>query len=315
MAIPMTLTLAACAQAGGDDPAGTVGAPDRWAVFQQRADDVAKAWRDATDPKAWREGYVPLQHPTVLIGNPTFTEDTKQAFAAGWYRHQVTLPTGGRTKGTIRFRNGTLDVPLLSAVEAYQELDQGDPPPCARRPAATPDSGGSTSPGGPDAPVGSDAGSSACIPLTVTGAELGTVTVRTSRGEAQVPAWIFTIEELDGKVARVAVDPSATGGLPDPVAPANPPATDLVSAQDFTGVDGTKLTYRLGVGACDVDITPLVREHPDVVVIGGAVTRSPGICTEQLLLKPVSVTLDEPLGDRPVLDAVTGQLLTLVPAA
>jgi len=311
----MTLTLAACAQTG-HDTVGSVGAsPDRWAAFQQRADEVAKAWLGATDPTAWRKGYVPLQHPTVLVGDPAFTEDTKQAFAAGWYRHEVTLPTGGTTRGTIRFRDGTLDVPLLSAAEAYQELDQGDPPPCVRRPASPPDVGAPASPGsGPDTPVASDAGGSACIPLTVTAATLGTVTLRTSRGEAQVPAWIFTIEELKGKVARVAVAPSAVGDLPDPVPPANPPAADLVAAQDVTGVDGTTLTYRLGVGACDVDVRPLVREHPDVVVVGGSVTRSPGVCTEQLLLRPVSVTLDAPLGDRPVLDAVTGQLLTLVPA-
>lgn len=308
----MTLTLAACAQTGDDSGAPGGASPDRWAAFHQRADEVAQAWLDRADPKGWRDGYVPLQHPTVLVGEPTFTEDTKQAFAAGWYRHQVELPPTDPAEGTIRFPDGTLDVPLLSAAEAYRELDQGDPPPCVRRPASPPDATGTASPGGPDTPVGSDAGSS-CVPLTVTGVELGTVALRTSRGEAQVPAWLFSIEEVDGTVARVAVDPSAAGELPDPVAPANPPATDLVSAQDLTGVDGTTLHYRLGVGACDVDITPLVREAEDVVVVGGGVTRSPGVCTEQLVIKPVSVTLDAPLGDRPVLDAVTGQPLTFVP--
>jgi hypothetical protein len=77
-------------------------------------------------------------------------------------------------------------------------------------------------------------------------------------------------------------------------------------------VDGNRLTYRLGVGACDTGITPLLLERDDVVVVGGGVTRSTGLCTAQLKLEPVTVTLKAPLGARPVLDVVTGTPLALV---
>ncbi|MDG4820829.1 hypothetical protein O7635_03050 [Asanoa sp. WMMD1127] len=46
-----------------------------------------------------------------------------------------------------------------------------------------------------------------------------------------------------------------------------------------------------------------------MVVVTGGVTRDGGECTDQLLIEPVSVTLTEPLGDRPVLDGLNGTLL------
>lgn len=308
LGIPLMLTLAACAQPDGASD-GSDAAPDqRSAAFEQRATQVAAAWQAAPDRQAWQTGYVPLQEATVLPDDVTFSDETKQAFLAGWYREQVTPPTEQPDDGTIQFPDGTLTVPLLSAAQAYQEIDQGDPPPCPGRPAAPPDGGSPT--GGPDDAVGSGPAED-CIPLTVTAVELGTTTIRTSRGEATVPAWLFSIDELDAKLARVAVAPSAVGTVP--VAPPLSGQTEpeLVSAQDLTVVDGAGLTYRLGVGACDENIVPLVQEHDDLVVVGGAVTKSPGVCTDQLLLEPVSVTLDAPLGDRPVLDALTGQVLLL----
>ncbi len=105
-------------------------------------------------------------------------------------------------------------------------------------------------------------------------------------------------------VARLAVAPDAVGALPEPVVPSAPAPQDLVSAQDVESADGTTLTFRLGVGSCDTGITPLVQEHDHVVVVGGTVVRSTGVCDDMLRLEPVTVTLREPLADRPVLDVV-----------
>ncbi|HEX5596483.1 MAG TPA: hypothetical protein VFX61_10775 [Micromonosporaceae bacterium] len=303
--LSLTLTLAACAEPGQQgQPAGGVKHP-AYEAFEQRATTVAEAWRSKPGlDEAWRKGFVPLQDATVVPLDAGFTDETKQAFSAGWYRHEVTLPAEKPANGTIRFPDGTLDVPLVSAVQAYEELDQGDPPPCPGRPAEPP-----ASPTGPDSPDSMAA--SACVPLTVTKATLGTVTVRTSRGEAEVPAWLFSIAELKAPIARLAVAPSAVAPLPEAPAPADDLAEGLVSVQDLTGVDGATLSYRLGVGACDTDITPLLYESKDVVVIGGAVTRSDGICTDQLVLEPVTITLTAPLGTRIVLDAASGQPLLL----
>lgn len=296
----MLLLLAACGQADGTDPAGS-GADPRQAAFNERAAAVAEAWRSVAGKAA---GFVPLQDPTVLIGDPGFDDDTKQAFAAGWYRDGIKLPTDTPPEGSIRYPDGEQRVPLISAAAAYRQLDQGDPPPCTGRPAPPPTSAG------PDGSVSSGAGTS-CVSLTVVAAELGTVPVRTTRGEATVPAWIFTVEELQAPVARLAVAPAAVQAVPEVPVPGGELPRDLVSAQDLTGVAGAALTYRLGIGACDTAPTALLWQDEEVVVLGGAVTRTDGICTEQLLLEPVTVTLDAPLGSRMVLDAVSGQPVPL----
>ncbi|KOX07471.1 hypothetical protein ADK66_19265 [Micromonospora sp. NRRL B-16802] len=297
-----------CAATGGE-PAGGPGG--RAEAFDKRAAEVADAWRPGP---AWRTGYVPLQGPTVLPGDPRFTADTEAAFRAGWYRAQIPIPSAGVGDGEIRFPDGRSVVPLVSAAEAYRQLDQGDPLPCPGRPKRP----GLPSPGGPTVEPGPDGWSTsssptACLSLTVTGVTLGAVPVRTSRGEAQIPAWLFAVEELATPVARLAVAPTAVAPVPEPTAPAVPLADGLVAAQDLVAVDGVRLTVRLGVGACDTGITPLVRERPDVVVVGGAVTRAAGECIDMLKVEPVTVTLAAPLGARPVLDVFSGAPLSIAP--
>ncbi|MFC8848095.1 MULTISPECIES: hypothetical protein [unclassified Micromonospora] len=331
LGLPLLVVAAGCAPAGSEPSAGSTpaGSPDqRFEAFGQRAAEVAGAWRPGT---AWTGGYLPLQEPTVLLGDPGFTADTEQAFRSGWYRDQIEVPTARPAAGAIRFPDGTLTVPLVSAAEAYRQLDQGDPPPCEGRPKtpgrpAKPGSGPIVEPGpdgptvgegpyghsgGPNDPVSSEP-SSACVPLTVTAVTLGTAPVHTSRGEAQVPAWLFTIDELTAKVARLAVA-DAPGALPEGVAPTGPAPDGVVGAQDLRAVDGAKLTWRVGVGACDTGITPLVWERDDVVVVGGGVIRATGMCIDLLKLEPVTATLKAPLGNRPVLDVVTGAPLVLRP--
>lgn len=308
LVLPLLL-VAGCAQTGAgpaDGPSDPT--PHRAEAFDQRAARVAEAWQPGPD---WRTGYVPLEGPTVLTGDPRFTPDTEAAFRAGWYRAQVSIPPT-RVGGEIRFPDGRLTLPLVSAAEAYRELDQGDPLPCPGRPKrpGLPTPGGPTVEPGPDGWATSTA-QTACLPLTVTAVTLGTVPVRTSRGEAQVPAWLFTVEELATPVARLAVALTAVKRVPEPTAPAGPLPDGLVSAQDLAAVDGARLTVRLGVGACDTAITPLVWERPDVVVVGGSVTRSTGECIAILKMEPVTVTLAAPLGARPVLDVSTGAALSI----
>lgn len=307
LVLPLLITVG-CAPTDAGPAVGSNDPPQRSAAFDKRAAEVAEAWRpDAT----WRSGYVPLQGPTVLVGDPRFTPDTEAAFRAGWYREQVPIPPT-RVGGEIRFPDGRLTVPLVSAAEAYRQLDQGDPEPCPGRPKRP----GLPSPGGPTVEPGPDgwatsAPRTACLALTVTGVTFGAVPVHTSRGEAQVPAWLFTIEELATPVARLAVASTAVTPVPEPAAPPRPLPDGLVAAQDLAEVDGTALTVRLGVGACDTGITPLVWEGPDAVVVGGGVTRSTGVCPDLLKLEPVTVTLTAPLGARPVLDVFTGGPLSI----
>lgn len=298
--------MVGCAATGAEPAAAPTTTAHR--AFDQRASAVAAAWRPGP---GWRDGYVPLQGPTVLTGDPRFTPDTETAFRSGWYRAQVAIPPT-RVGAEIRFPDGRLTLPLVSAAEAYRQLDRGDPLPCPGRPKRP----GLPTPGGPTVEPGPDGWATsttetACLPLTVTGVTLGAVPVRTSRGEAQVPAWLFTVEELATPVAQLAVAPTAVTPVPPAPTPTQPLPEGLVAAQDMVAVDGARLTVRLGVGACDTDITPVVSERPDVVVVGGAVTRSTGVCTDVLKLEPVTVTLAAPLGARPVLDVFTGAPLTI----
>lgn len=306
--IPVLMTLlllatAACARPFEDSDSAPLPSDGPAEVFTARAAEVVAAWRAAPGQDALRTGFVPLEDLTVLADDPGFDEDTKTAFSNGWFRSAVALPDRAPAPGTIRYPQGSQRAPLVSAADAYAQLDQGDPPPCPRSGRAAPTTAGSTGPDTPD----SRPAPNACIPLTVTRAALGTVSVRTSRGAAEAPAWIFTIAELPRPVARVAVAPTAVASVPAVSPPAPDHAEGLVAVQDLTAVDGTTVSYRLGVGACDTDVKPLVHETKDVVVLGGSVVASDRICTEQLLLEPVDVVLKAPLGTRPVLDAVTGQ--------
>ncbi len=310
------LVLAGCAAPGSGPaaPPATTPAATGWPAFDQRAAQVADTWRPG---EAWRSGYVPLEDATVLAGDPGFTGDTKWAYAQGWYREQLAVPTTTPADGTIRFPDGALRVPLVSAADAYAQLDKGDPPPCAGRPMkppasgpGKPGSGGPTIEPGPDGPVATQT-TEPCVPLTVTAVTLGNTTVRTSRGPAEVPAWLFTVEELRVPVARVAVAPSAVDAVPQGIAPTWPVPGGMVAVENLDAVDGARLDYRVGTGACDSEPTPLVLERDDVVVIGAGVTTATGPCTMQLVLRPVTVTLKAPVGKRAVLDVGSGAVLTV----
>jgi hypothetical protein len=297
----LSLGLAGCART--DKPAAPGDDPDTF--FAERAATVATAWRTAVGTAA-RDGFVPLDALTVFAGSAALSEDRKIAFSNGWYRRTGSLPAGPGDKGQLRYPDGsTVEVPLISADEAYAALDQGDPP-CPDGGTPRPDQ---TGPGGS---VGHTA-SGQCTALTVTGATFGTTTLRTLRGAATVPAWLFTVDGQADPIARVAVAPAAISALPSP--PAVPDSTnpEVASAQQLTAVDGTKIGYTIGVGACDTGIRPLVYQADDVVVIGGAVKRTDGICTDQLKLAPVEVTLDKPIGARPILDVATGRPLVRQP--
>jgi hypothetical protein len=132
-----------------------------------------------------------------------------------------------------------------------------------------------------------------CTALTVTGVKLGTVRLHTSRGEATVPAWLFTVDEFAGPLARVAVAPAAIRTVP---------ATPQMMVGDlgsFT-VDGTRLTYPIITG-CAKDITPLAYEADDLIVVGAKVTPVDGACPAMAKVEHLTVTLKAPLGDRVVL--------------
>jgi hypothetical protein len=312
IALVILLMTSSCARVGGA-PAD----PDR--AFRDRAEVVARAWRATLDGpagEAWRTGLVPLQDLTLPpVG--TLGDDLGYAFASGWFRAGVALPDDVPSPATVSFPDGaSLAVPLLSARAAFTDMRRGEPP-CTS--SAGPVAG--ASPTGRPAPTGSAPGGSTgapaqhtCAVLTVTAARLGVAALRTSRGTTTVPAWLFTVAELAQPVARVAVAPQAVSPLPRPDVPAMEPALGEVvaGASRLTDVAGTRLTVTIGTGACQHGPRGLAYEADRLVVVGGrAGPAAGGPCPGSLALQPVEVALAAPLGDRVVLDVVTGRPLVL----
>ncbi|GIH02733.1 hypothetical protein Rhe02_08000 [Rhizocola hellebori] len=254
------------------------GSPSTSSAFDKRAEKVAQSWRAA----GVNDAFAPMGDLTQAPQEGFPSDELKIAFAEGRYTLSTTLASEA-SKGTIRFADGKrLEVPVLSADAAYRAIDKAD------------------------------AGDGRAA-LEVTSAQAGITPIQTSRGMAEVPAWRFTIKGIDHPVVRVAVSPEAIKPLPVPPEEPLDPGTHLVSAQDLTAVSANKIDYRLGVGACDKDITPLAWESADIVVIGGRIGMPPeGACTAQLILHPVSVTLSKPVGDRVILD-ISGSPLPRTP--
>jgi hypothetical protein len=145
--------------------------------------------------------------------------------------------------------------------------------------------------------------------LTVTGARLGETTITTSRGSAAVSAWLFTLEGYDTPLRRVAVTPSK---LPKPpIGQAQQGSVGglrRVARLAGTAMDGRSITVRATHGACDDGPVVKVLETDESVVlyasVGGA---QGGPCSTEMLEQSVKVQLRQPLGDRILLDALTGR--------
>jgi hypothetical protein len=308
IAVVLLAAISACAS-----PSKPPAQPD--SAFAARAKLIADGWRTALAGPAgdsWRTGFVPLQDLTVPPAEG-FTDDLRFAFASGWYTSVVDLPADTPANGQVVLPDGTLSIPLVSASAGYHAIDQGDPP--CRQPAGTPPA--STPPAGTAPPATSNSagpvGTTAphtCAILTVTAAKLGTTTLRTSRGLASVPAWLFTMRELPAPVARAAFAAGSTTPVAYPTIPPAPAdqLRNLAGAAKLTSAEDGRLQYTIGIGACDRNPTGLVYETDDAVVIGGK-TDAPteSSCNASLRLQPVGVALAKPLGSRAIFDGVTGR--------
>lgn len=260
------------------------------ASFRDRAAAVAKAWQDGGITRAWATGFVPLQELTV---EPAWTPngDLKASYGNGWIRSTSALPDiAGQSE--IRFADGTsLPVPLVGAQTAYNRFP--------RRNGACPMGGQPLT----------------CQWLTITAARLSTVEILTTRGKAIVPAWRYTVAGLTHPLASVAVAPSAMTPIPQVTMPDLSAPAGVVSAMDLVSISDDVVAFNIGIGACDKDPRGLVLETPELVIVGGSVTLPDAgtLCTAQLLSHRVEVRTKQPVGARPVVDALSGRPLLAQP--
>ncbi|GAA4633357.1 hypothetical protein GCM10023196_070560 [Actinoallomurus vinaceus] len=298
VAAGLALILTACGErtAGGSRTAND--------DFRRRAGQAIAAWEAAGKPKAWTSGFVPLEELTVLPRDPGFTDNTRLAYRIGAYRLSGRLPEQTPRQGTIRWPDGrTLSLPLISARDAYAALDRGT----MSRTVPDRASPGTTPPGGV---AGASAVPCPECDLTVTGARLGVVSLHTSRGVAQVPAWSFTVPKLKSPVVRVAVRPETAGALPTPT-----PVSGGTPVYALDAVPGDPLRLRVTVltpsGECGArSVHGRVYESAHAIVVGSAVTGRTGDCPGFGTARTLDVTLTGPVGGRVVLDT-TGRPIRL----
>jgi hypothetical protein len=282
--------LAGCAGTVPEPGPPAVGQPVGHRQFALRAEQVLRAWAPSGLATHWRAGLVLMSGPSLTLSEGGLPDDPAHAPYPHWrYRLRAVLPALPPRSGTVTFINGftTLTVPLISAAAAYQAIRRSPPPPgCA------------------DAP---------CTVFTVTGAALGTVAVYSSRGEAIVPVWRFTVAGL-GPILRVAVAPSAVTALPQSLAPERDERYVPIVYGRADQADPRRIVAGLRMRPCQVRPQLHVMETADAVAVAGLATiRLAASCAGLGRPYQAVITLRVPLGRRVLLDAGSGLPVFVAP--
>ncbi|MEV0794173.1 hypothetical protein [Kribbella sp. NPDC050459] len=151
--------------------------------------------------------------------------------------------------------------------------------------------------------------------LTITAGSLKTTEVETSRGRATVPTWSFTVRGLSRPIVAVAISATLLKPVPDPTPPPGltEPDGDFPTVGRLTRIEGNTITFSLHHGQCDPNLRSHVIEHEDMILIGATHDPVQGGCRAVGISTPTTITLTEPAGARPIINATTGARLTLYP--
>ncbi|MFB9521932.1 hypothetical protein [Streptomyces cremeus] len=146
--------------------------------------------------------------------------------------------------------------------------------------------------------------------LTVTGAKPGEMTITTHRGPAVVPAWLFSLAGYASPLKHAAVTPSEPPR--SPLAPAeNVPGNSLQHVVRIAA-NGRSVSVMAIRGQCDnVPAVKALETRGSVVLTSYASREAAGkLCTKQGKEEHVTVRMKRTLGDRVLLDALSGRPLT-----
>jgi hypothetical protein len=212
-------------------------------------------------------------------------DNNKTALAAGLVEAATALSESAPPRGEVKWLDGTtIEVNLLSAVEALEDLvAAGDPAACPE-----------------------------CRPLLVTDAHLATGLVETSRGPAEAPVWVLTIEGTQVRVARVAVDESITVTPPPWNADDPPEGISIEAAVGSAGSSDLQVVFTGAVEGRDkpcgagYDAEAVESELAVVVIVTEHRNPTPGGCTLAGRTRTAGLALETPLGDRAVLEVRQG---------
>ena len=292
LAVIPALGLSACGStvpppgvAAESSPATLPYVADAPEAFDVRAQAVLAALRADGTLSRYAASLVLLSPRVVETGYPNV--ELKQAFGNGGFEAAPGLSGDATTRPVTLADGSTRSLPVLAARETLELARRGAP--------------------------GCGAVATAC-PAVVTRAELGTVEADTNHGRLKLPAWQFWAEGLTTPYQVIAVDESALGSLPAPptLGGGGQEGTGgLLAAQPPVVVRDDALVVTIGHGACDLGLGAHLLEASDAVVVGGSFSGMSGeVCTAQLIGTPATMPLSRPLGTRPVVDVVTGTVLT-----
>jgi hypothetical protein len=292
--------LAACAspvfapggssQPASDDPVRPL---DR---VHQQAQDALVRWADAVRESGGASiTFVGALTSQIGDWEAEVGGNNKVALITGQVETMTRLPTDQPGRREVRWLDdgAKVDVNVLSARDALDSLVEGR-----------------TECGG-------------CEPLQVTEANLATDLVDTSRGTAEVPVWVYSLQGTSVRVTRVAVDASVTVD-PPPWNADDPPVGISIDSATGTGDSRDLEVGFIGAkssGPCGQDYTAeaVESELAVVVIVTGRPTATPDDSAEVSGCRLVGFTrtalvhLDEPLGERAVLEVQQGLPVPLHP--
>ncbi|MGW0938135.1 hypothetical protein [Streptomyces sp. NPDC002666] len=245
----------------------------------------------------------------VVAGLPTY----------GWATGIQVGPEGEVTGGSGQLKGleKGADYPVIGAAEALRQLNAAQPP-----------SGAKTGDCATPAPLGNGEKPSGMSCGTRTGTEPSTTTVTVDKAtfglaaryvdgkQLLVPSWIFTVRPAAGgtgdRVAQVAVDPAyLTKDAPSEKTPDGDGTKESGGRLLSYGADGRTLSVTFWGGACST-YTASASEDASTVRVSVTETKPEKGKVCIMIAKELtrSVTLDQPLGERNVVDAASG---TVVP--
>ncbi|GGY53209.1 hypothetical protein [Streptomyces omiyaensis] len=254
----------------------------------------------------------------VIGGLPTY------GWSTGLHIGPDGRPVAG--SGTLKEPVGGETYPVVSAERALARLNEeskGTGPigigGCATDPpAAEPPASGEP---GKDAPCQTIVDAAPPREVPVTGAELGLAATETPDGRALVPAWLFTADPADSAPYTVTSTAVAPEFLVPPATPSPAPTPSAAEPSDgavpvrriesFTvRPDGRTLALTFWGGVCSTYTAHAAEDPRQVRVRIDEKPQDPGrACILVAQEITVEVTLEAPLGDRPVVDAVSDEAL------
>ncbi|MEV6156933.1 hypothetical protein AB0L53_41995 [Nonomuraea sp. NPDC052129] len=245
-------------------------------TFDEYAAWTAWTWRTSGASEIWRKGFVPLGDLSAMSQEVYKQIEHDEEF--GWV---VAGPLPAPpAEAQVRWDDGsTMRVPVIGPRKALQALFHW-----------------------PEEYTFPDGEA-----YKLTSATYTTMRLETLRGMATVPAWRLHFSNLPGPIDYVAVDQDAVGTVEDAV-------EERVSGEgitDFKVLDERTVWVSYDYGSCGgepLDVRTRVSEKPDVVVLGIDVPYrgSGGPCAGVGLSGHDVISLDQPLGDRVVLDVASG---------